>query len=84
MKTEQEKKLVESLITQFRKDIALGLKNLAVKSSLDIKNDVVNIIGTDAKEEVLEAKKFVKDSTDIIVREAIEKLDEFLSGYLVD
>lgn len=84
MKIEKEKLLLQSLLNHLKTDIKLGLRNLAVKSSLDTKNDVVNIIGTDEKEQVLEAKKFVKDSTDIIVREAIEKIDKFFDEYLID
>lgn len=82
----QENKILQLLVRQMKYDAKMGLRNLLLKSSLDIKNMMVNILELQEDNPTLvnEGKKFVKDSTEVIISELEKNVESFLNQYIDD
>jgi hypothetical protein len=81
MKEETGKKILGELVQIFLNDVTRGIRSLSHKSSLELFPRIVELIGTDEKEQVDEAKKFIKDATDVLVNDLNIKINEFLKSY---
>jgi hypothetical protein len=81
MTEQQGKKLVDEVKQIFQVDISKGLKNYVKKAILDVRPKLVNILGTDDKEEIDNARSFLNDAGEILSNELEQHIIDFLKNY---
>jgi allophanate hydrolase subunit 1 len=81
MLDEKLQKLLNELKEEFKVDISKAIHSLSTKIKQDVYPKIVEIIGTDDQVKVQEAKKFLSDSTEVIVNDIDKQLKEFLDNY---
>ena len=81
MNSSQEDEILEKLVNNFKRDHNLVIDNLLKKSSLDIKNDLIGILGTDDKVELNKARKWVETATETLSNDLKETVNGYLDNY---
>ena len=81
MNSSQEDEILEKLVNNFKRDHNLVIDNLLNKSSLDIKNDLIGILGTDDKVELNKARKWVETATETLSNDLKETVNGYLDNY---
>jgi len=81
MTTEQEKKVLSELKTNYIYDLSKAVPNLLRKSSIDIKLKLSEILQTSDSQELAEAKTFVEQSANIMGSDVVNTLIEAIEKY---
>jgi len=81
MTTEDEKKVLSKLKTNFIYDLSKAVPNLLRKSSQDIRVKVSEILQTSDSQEMAEAKSFIDKSANIMGSDVVNTLIEAIEKY---
>lgn len=82
MNNEEENLIANKLITIFHRDTNLVIENLLNKASLDVKNDLVNLLKTDDLNLIQEAKEWVENAASTLTSEFKDQINKIVKEYL--
>lgn len=81
MEKKHEDLIKRDLLLAYQKHLNNALHNIMKKTSLDVKNELVSILGDDDKDLLRDAKIYLEDITDILYNDLNQNLQTFLKEY---